>query len=262
MTFRQSFAWWSFTLGRTVEPVAFLCAAAAAGVEGVEMLPEALWPAARDLGLELVTMTPHESIAVGFNERAHHGLLTDHVRRGIDVAHRNGVHGLIVFAGNRDGRNDEDGIAATVDGLTPVAADAAGAGVVLLLELLNSTVDHPDYQCDRSAWGFEVVRRVDSPGLRVLYDAYHMQVMEGDLLRTMTNNLDLIGHVHTGGVPGRRDLDDRQEVNWRAIGGMLAYRGYDRWIGHEFIPRQDPIDALAHAYAELRAATPSEATTP
>ena len=246
---RQSFAWWSFTMGGDVEPAAFLRNAADAGVQGVEMLPQAYWPVARELGLALVTHTGHK-LEEGFNDPARHAALHEHVRREIDAAAEGGVEAVIVFAGNRFGGGDDDrAIAACVEGLAPVVAHASGAGVRLLIELLNSKVDHPGQQCDRTSFGAEIVRRVGSPNLKLLYDGYHMQLMEGDLSRTIKGNFDLIGHVHTAGAPGRRDLDDRQEINWRGIAGLLRHLGYDRWIGHEFIPRGEPIAALKTAVA-------------
>ncbi len=244
---RQSFAWWSFTHGRDVEPKAFLRAAAATGAAGVEMLPEPLWPLARDQGLAIVTATGH-ALEHGFNDPACHAALREEVCRKIDVAAAGGGEAVIVFAGSRFGDGaDGPAITACVDGLGPVVSHAAQAGVRLLLELLNSKVDHPGHQCDRTAFGAEIVRQVNSPTLRLLYDGYHMQMMEGDLSRTIKSHFDLIGHVHTAGAPGRRDLDDRQEINWRAIAGLLRHLGYERWVGHEFVPRGDPIAALRQA---------------
>ncbi len=254
MSFHQSFAWWSLTLGREgVDPPAFLREAAAEGVDGVEMLPPELWPAARDAGLELVTLTGHD-LRTGFNDVANHARLFDKVRGAVDVAAANGVHSVIVFGGDRYGADDAAAIDRCVEGLAPLAGYADAAQVRLLLEPLNSKVDHQGHQCDNSHFGFEVARRVGSPALRVLYDAYHMQIMEGDLLRTIKANAGYIGHVHTGGPPGRRELDDRQEVNWRAVGGQLRAVGYSDWVGHEFIPRGDPIEGLHHAVRQLSAA--------
>lgn len=249
---RQSFAWWSFSIGRQIEPERLLREAAAAGADGVEMLPEALWPVARDLGLSLVTLTGH-ALDAGFNDPARHGALQDEVRRNVDAAAAGGVEAVIVFSGARIGDGaDAPAIDACVDGLGPVAEHAGKAGVRLLMELLNSKVDHPGHQCDRTAFGAAVVRRLESPSLRLLYDGYHMQLMEGDLIRTIRANFDLIGHVHTGGAPGRHDLDDTQEINWRAIGGMLRRLGYEGWVGHEFMPRREPIAALRQAMGLFR----------
>lgn len=246
---RQSFAWWSFTAGREVEPAAFLRQAAAAGAKGVEMLPQDLWPLAHEAGLSIVTETGHK-LEEGFNDPARHTALQDEIRRKIDAAAEGGVDAVIVFAGNRFGDGDDGrAIEACATGLAPLATHATDAGVRLLMELLNSKVDHPGQQCDRTAFGAEVVRRVGSPTLKLLYDGYHMQLMEGDLSRTIKANFDLIGHVHTAGAPGRRDLDDRQEINWRGVAALLNHLGYDQWVGHEFIPRGEPIAALRQAIA-------------
>jgi len=245
---RQSFAWWSFALGRDERDAApLLEAAASIGYGGVEMLPESLWPPARDAGLALVTESGH-AIDTGFNDPANHAALHDEVRRAIDRAAAAGIEHVIVFAGRRDGRTDADGVRACIDGLGPVTAHAHETGVGVLLEILNSKVDHPDHHCDRSAFAFEVVDGVGSPALRVLFDAYHVQLMEGDLSRTIKAGIERIGHVHTAGVPGRRDLDDRQEIHWPGIAGLLRHLGYDGWIGHELIPRADPVAALRQAY--------------
>lgn len=244
---RQSFAWWSFTHGRDIEPEAFLRHAAAAGASGVEMLPEPLWPLARKHGLDLVTVSGH-TLERGFNDPAHHTALAQEVRQKIDLAAEARIDAVIVFAGTRLGDGtDGPAIRACVEGLGPVVEYARQAGVRLLLELLNSKVDHPGHQCDRTAFGAEIVRQIDSPALRLLYDVYHMQLMEGDLSRTIKAHFDLIGHFHTGGAPGRSNLDDRQEVNWRAIAGLLRHLGYAHWVGHEFVPRGDPIAALQQA---------------
>ncbi len=144
-----------------------------------------------------------------------------------------------------------DALSARVVALETAVAHAEAAGVRLLMELLNSKVDHPGHQCDRTAFGAAVVRGVGSPVLRLLYDGYHMQLMEGDLSRTIQANFDLIGHVHTAGAPGRRDLDDRQEINWPAIAGLLRHLGYQQWVGHEFVPRGEPIPALRTAISQF-----------
>lgn len=248
---RQSFAWWSFTLGRDIEPATLLREAAAAGAQGVEMLPEPLWPVARDAGLSIVTLTGH-TLERGFNDRSLHAALADEVRRNIDTAAAGGCESVIVFSGDRIGDGaDAPAIAACIEGLAPVVAHAEAAGVRLLMELLNSKVDHPGHQCDRTAFGAAVVRGVGSPALRLLYDGYHMQLMEGDLMRTIRANIDLIGHVHTAGAPGRRDLDDRQEINWPAIAGLLRHLDYRRWVGHEFVPRGEPVPALRAAISQF-----------
>jgi len=249
---RQAFAWWSFAHGREPEDAErLLHAAAAIGYAGVEMLPEPLWGAAADAGLALVTLTGHD-LDVGFNDPANHPAVSRAVTNVVDSAARAQVPFVIVFSGKRGVADDAAAIGHCVAGLAPVAAYAHSQRVTLLLETLNSRIDHPGAQCDRSAWGLDVVRGVNSSALRLLYDCYHMQIMEGDLLRTLKANLEWIGHIHTGGVPGRRDLDDRQEVNWRAIAQLLRREDYAGWVGHEFIPRGDPVAALQQAYDHFR----------
>jgi hydroxypyruvate isomerase len=247
MTLKQSFAWWSFEEAGHHNPE-LLDVAAEIGLSGVDFLPPQLWPRARALGLELVVIDGHEPIEVGFNDPAQHGLLRDHVRRALDIAVREGVRNLAVMGGDYRGARDDEAIAACVAGLTPLAREAADAGIGLLLEPLNTKVDHPGHQCSSTAWGKKVIDGVCSPVLRLLYDAYHMQIMEGDLLRTIDANIGRIGHVHTAGVPGRHELDQRQEVNWAAIATRLGEHGYDGYVGHEFIPLGDPAAALRHAF--------------
>jgi hydroxypyruvate isomerase len=245
---RQAFAWWSFAYGREpTEAEALLRAAADIGFDGVEMLPEPLWRAAADAGLEVVTQTGHD-LDVGFNDPSNHAGVSQTVSNMIDAASAGNVPYVIVFSGKRGEAPDAAAVGHCAAGLTPLAEYARSQGVTLLLETLNSKVDHPGAQCDHSAWGFDVVKRVGSPNLRLLYDCYHMQIMEGDLMRTLKTNLEWIGHIHTGGVPGRRDLDDRQEVNWRAIAELLKRQQFAGWVGHEFIPRADPRAALEQAY--------------
>jgi hydroxypyruvate isomerase len=128
-----------------------------------------------------------------------------------------------------------------------VKAIAEQHNVTICLELLNSKVDHKDYQCDHTTWGAEVVKRVNSPKVKLLYDIYHMQIMEGDVIRTIRENIKWIGHFHTGGVPGRNELDDRQELNWPAIMRAIADTGYTGYVAHEFVPTRDPLKSLAEA---------------
>ena len=160
-----------------------------------------------------------------------------------------GLRALICFSGNHiAGMSNEEAIANTVAGLRRVAPYAEDNGIVINLELLNSKVDHPNYQCDNSAWGLEVQREVGSPNVKLLFDIYHMQIMEGDVLRTITANLDAIGHLHTAGNPGRNELDDFQELNYRGICRVISDAGYDGYIGHEFRPRGDLVGGLRQAF--------------
>ena len=135
------------------------------------------------------------------------------------------------------------------DGLRRVAPYAEKRGVNLNIELLNSKIDHPGYQCDHSAWGVAVCERVNSPRVKLLFDIYHMQIMEGDVIRNIRENIGWIGHFHTAGNPGRRDMDDDQELNYAGICRAIAASGYDGYVGHEFQPKGDVLEALRRAFA-------------
>jgi hydroxypyruvate isomerase len=143
----------------------------------------------------------------------------------------------------------EEGIANSVTCLRQVARVAEAEGVTVCVELLNSKVDHKDYIGDHTAYGVEIVRRVGSPRVKLLYDIYHMQIMEGDVIRTIRDNWDFIGHFHTGGVPGRHELDDTQELQWASIARAIADKGYAGYFAHEFIPTRDPLTSLREAVA-------------
>lgn len=208
-----------------------------------------LCQAAADHGLRVVSMAGHTWRAGGLNDAAKHDKIEEEMHEAIDAAAAHGLTGLICMSGNRiPGMSEEEAIANTAEGLRRAAPHAEAASVNLNLELLNSKIDHPGYQCDSSAWGLEVVRRVDSPNVKLLFDIYHMQIMEGDVIRTMTEQLHAIGHIHTAGNPGRHELDDSQELNYRGICRALRAAGYAGYVGHEFRPRGDVVAALRQAF--------------
>ena len=162
-----------------------------------------------------------------------------------------GIPALICFSGERAGLDDQAGLEATVEGLQRMAGAAEAAGVTLVLELLNSKRDHPDYQCDRAAWGAEVCRQVNSPRVKLLYDIYHAQIMEGDIIETIHAHREHFGHYHTAGCPGRHELDSRQELHYPAILAAIRQSGYTGWIGHEFLPTGDPLSGMRQAFGLL-----------
>jgi len=204
---------------------------------------------ARDHDLVIATMSGHDSLAVGLNDPSQHDRIEAELHASIDVAAEAGIPGLICFSGNRRaGVSEEASIAATVEGLRRVAPYAEAQGVNLNMELLNSKVNHPGYECDHSAWGLEVCRRVNSPNVKLLYDIYHMQIMEGDIIRTVTESIQWIGHFHTAGVPGRHDFDDAQELNYRGICRAISASGYDLYVGHEYKPKDDVYASLRRAF--------------
>jgi len=237
-----------------------LCARAAAiGYAGIELWwPEddfeELTAAANQHGLAIASMCGHHWRQGGLNDRTQHDRIESELRASIEQARANQIPGLICFSGNRiDGQPEREAIETVAEGLHRVIPAAEKTGVNLNLELLNSKIDHAGYQCDHTAWGAAVCQQVASPRAKLLYDIYHMQIMEGDVIRTMTDHLDVIGHVHTAGVPGRRDLDDEQELNYPAICRALADAGYAGFVGHEFKPKGDLLDGLSAGFKTCHA---------
>ena len=205
---------------------------------------------AKKNGLVVAIMTGHDSLETGLNDSSQHDRIEFELKESIDIAVLCNIPGLICFSGNRmDGLSDEEGIAVTAKGLRRIAPYAEKKGVNLNLELLNSKIDHPGYQCDRSSWGVEVCEKVNSPRVKLLYDIYHMQIMEGDVIRTICKNIQWIGHFHTAGVPGRNDIDETQELNYTAICRAIAATGYNLFLAHEFLPRKEVLEALKKAYS-------------
>jgi hydroxypyruvate isomerase len=250
---RQSFAWWSFS-NRGVEPDALLKGAARLGYEGVDLLDEKFWPAARDHGLTVTGINGHKSIEDGLNRSENAARIERELRDNIAKAHEWNIPALICFSGNRHGASDEAGLDACARTLARIAPEAAAAGVTLAVELLNSKVDHKGYQCDHTAWGVELCRRVDSPAVKLLYDIYHMQIMEGDIIRTIEANHGYFAYYHTAGNPGRGQPDATQEIFYPAIYRAIAATGYAGLVSHEFFPAGDPLEALRRAFDEMRIA--------
>ncbi len=245
--FKQSFAWWCFAR-RGISPEHLIRATADIGYEAAELVSQEHWPLLKAYGLNIAAMQGHQSIEQGLNRREHHERIEKELRANIVVAEQWGIPNIIVFSGNRGGLDDRTGAEITAEGLRRVARFAEDAGVTLVLELLNSKVDHRDYQADRTAWGVEVCKRVGSPRVKLLYDIYHMQIMEGDIIRTIQMYSDYFSHYHTAGNPGRHELDARQELNYAAILRTLRDIEYGGYVGHEFLPTSDPIAALKQAF--------------
>ena len=200
--------------------------------------------------LDVASMIGHTSLPDGLNKRSNHDRIEDELKTSVDIAVKHGIPGLICFSGNRQPYQSElEAIEAVADGLRRVAPYAEQRGVNLNLELLNSKVNHPGYQCDHTAWGVAVCERVRSPRVKLLYDIYHMQIMEGDVIRTIRENIHWIGHFHTAGNPGRNDMDDTQEMNYTGICKAIAATNYDLYVGHEFKPKGDPIESLRQTFA-------------
>jgi hydroxypyruvate isomerase len=226
-----------------------LCAfAAKIGLLGVDLLDPPDYEVPRRYGL-ICTMgyAGGGEIAEALNRPEHHAAIEAGFRRNIPLAAKAGIPNVITFSGNRKGMSDEEGARNTVVGLNRVKKIAEDHGVTICLELLNSRVTHPDYMADHTAWGVRVMQEVNSPNVKLLYDVYHMQIMEGDLIATIRSNIAWIGHFHTGGVPGRHELDDTQEVQWDGVMRGIAEAGYRGYIAHEFVPMRDPLTSLREA---------------
>jgi hydroxypyruvate isomerase len=187
------------------------------------------------------------TIKDGLNDPANHAKIETALRQTLPLAVKSGVPNLITFSGNRNGMSDEEGAKNTIIGLNRIKRMMEDAGVTLCMELLNSKVNHKDYMADHTAWGVQVLKEVNSPNVKLLYDIYHMQIMEGDLIATIQKNIDYIGHFHTGGVPGRNDLNDMQEVQWDGVMRGIAATSFKGYVAHEFTPLGDPRAALLQA---------------
>jgi hydroxypyruvate isomerase len=217
------------------------------GLTGIDLIDHTQWPTVQKYGL-IPTMAPGAGkIPDGWNRKENHERLEKEMRENIELAAAAKVPNVITFSGNRRGQPDEEGKENCIIGLNRVKKIAEDKGVTICLELLNSKIDHHDYQCDHSAWGIAVMKGVDSPRVKLLYDIYHMQIMEGDIIRTIRENIQYFGHFHTGGVPGRHELDDTQELQWRTVAKAIADLNFEGYFAHEFIPTRDPMTSLAEA---------------
>ena len=230
-------------------PIDDLCEAAKAiGYRSIELLSENDWPVPARHGLVCAMANGFGTIPVGFNRVDNHDKLVADGTRMIPLAAVAGIPNIVCFSGNRGGISDADGIANCIAGLKRLTPLAEQHGVTLCLELLNSKVDHKDYHADHTAWAVQVVQGVNSPRLKLLYDIYHMQIMEGDVIATIRANIQHIAHFHTGGVPGRNEIDDTQELNYRRVMQAIADLGFTGYVAQEFVPRRDPLTSMRQAF--------------
>ena len=244
---KQSVSRWCY--GRI--PLDDLCEAAKSfGYSSVELLSEPDWETPKKHGLQCAMANGFGSIPVGFNRLDNHDKLVADAERMLPLVAAAGIPNIVVFSGNRAGMSDREGIANCITGLKRVAPTAEKHGVTLCLEMLNSKVDHKDYHADHTAWAVEVVKGVASPRLKLLYDIYHMQIMEGDVVATIRANSQHIAHYHTGGVPGRAEIDETQELNYRRVMQAIADTGggFTGFVGQEFVPKRDPLTSLKQAF--------------
>lgn len=242
---KQSVSRWCY---KAIPSRDFYRAVADMGLPAVDLLEEAEWPIVREYGLVCsMGYGGGGSIPDGLNVKGNHDAIVGGLTASIPRAARLGVPNLITFFGNRRGMSEAEALANCVLCLNRLKQPAEEHGVTICIELLNSKVDHKDYQGDRSSFGLEVVKAVGSPRVKLLYDVYHMQIMEGDVIRTIRTNHEWIAHYHTGGVPGRHELDATQELNWRTVCAAIADTGFQGYLAHEFVPTRDPLTSLREA---------------
>ncbi len=230
-------------------PLDDLCRAAQAmHIEGIDLLDEKDWATPAKYRMVCSMANGFGTIPKGFNRPDLHDQLVAAGSAMIPKAAAAGVERIVCFSGNREGMSDGEGIANCITGLKRLAPLAEKHGVTLCLELLNSKVDHADYHADHTDWGVQVIKGVNSPRVRLLYDIYHMQVMEGNVIATIKANAPYIAHFHTGGVPGRNDIDDTQELNYRLVAETIANLGFQGFFSHEFVPKlTPPLQSLRNA---------------
>jgi hydroxypyruvate isomerase len=217
------------------------------GYQSVELLSPAEYLQIKPLGLTCA-MIGGASIADGLNRKENHPRIERELRERIDFAATEKLPNVICMSGNRRGMGDDEGLKNCALGLKRVLKLAESKGVNLVMEGLNSKVDHKDYMYDKTKWGIDLCKAVGSPRFKLLYDIYHMQIMEGDVIRTIRGAKDFIAHYHTGGNPGRNEIDETQELNYPAIVRAIVATGYTGYLGQEFIPRRAPLTSLAQGF--------------
>ncbi len=217
------------------------------GLHGIDLIrPGPDWDTLKAHGL-ICSMVPSHSLTRGLNAKANHEECLAAIRQSVEAAAAAGFPNVICFSGNRNGISDEEGLENCTVALKQVVGFAEQKHVTLCMELLNSKRNHKDYQCDHTAWGVELCKRVGSPNFKLLYDIYHMQIMEGDIIATIRESLPFIGHIHTAGVPGRNEIDENQELYYPAIMRAIADAGFTGFVAHEYSPKGDPVASLEKA---------------
>ena len=223
------------------------------GYKSIELLGAKDILAVKKFGLGCAIMSSAGSIVDGLNRKENHDAILKQLRDNIDFAAAEGVANVLVMSGNRTDKSgktvaDQEGLANCALALKKIVGHAEEKKITVCMEGLNSKVNHKDYMYDKTAWGVELCQKVGSPRFKLLYDIYHMQIMEGDVIATIKANKEYIGHYHTGGVPGRAEIDETQELNYPAIIKAILETGYTGHVGQEFIPRRDPLASLAQGF--------------
>jgi hydroxypyruvate isomerase len=229
-----------------------LCRAAKEiGIQSIDLLGPEDWKTVQDFGLTCAMASgAGMGIEKGFNREDYHDQLVESYEKLIPLAAEAGLPNVICFSGNRNGLDDEEGIEICARGLKRLMKLAEQKKVNVVMELLNSRVDHKDYQCDHTEWGVKLCKKIGSDRFKLLYDVYHMQIMEGDLIATIKRNAEFIAHYHTGGVPGRHEIDARQEIHYPAVMKAIVETGFEGFVAQEFVPTgSDPLKSLREAIA-------------
>jgi len=240
---KQSVCKWCYK-GMSLEEMA--TTATGLGLIGIDLLGPDDFPTLKKHGL-VCTMVGSHPLPNGLCDPQYHEMALEKINDAIEATAKEGWRNVICFSGNARGIDRETGMKNCVEALKKIVPVAEKNNVILNMELLNSKVNHPDYMCDNSTWGVELVKRVGSDNFKLLYDIYHMQIMEGDIIRTIQDHHDAFGHYHTGGNPGRNELDENQELLYPPIARAIAETGFDGYLAHEFIPKGDPVAGLTDA---------------
>ncbi len=242
---KQSVSYWCFGKIPLEE---FSKEAKAMGLVGIDLLDPKDWPVVNANVLIATMANGPSGITRGWNDPKNHDKLVEKAEVRLQEVADAGLPNMIVLSGNRRGMADDEGLKNCAKGLKRIMKQAEKLGVNVVMELLNSKRDHKDYMCDHTAWGVNLAQEIGSDRFKLLYDIYHMQIMEGDVIQTLLDNLKYIGHIHTGGVPGRNEIDDTQELNYRRICQAIADAGFQGFVAHEFVPkRDDPLASLRQA---------------
>jgi hydroxypyruvate isomerase len=243
---KQSVSYWCYQ--KNFKLPEFARAVADMGLTAIDLLQPNEWEVVRQYGL-ICSMGYADAAKIpdGLNNKANHDAIVKGLEKAIPLAEKMSVPNIIAFFGNRRGMSDAEALENCVTGLNRAKKVAEDHGVTVCVELLNSKVDHKDYQGDHTAFGIQVIKAVGSPRVKLLYDIYHMQIMEGDVIRTVRDNHEYIAHYHTGGVPGRHEIDDTQELNWPTVCKAIADTGFKGYVAHEFVPTRDPLKSLREA---------------
>ncbi|MCX7699956.1 MAG: TIM barrel protein [Gemmataceae bacterium] len=243
--FKQSLCRWCYgriDLDKLAEEAARI------GYRSIELLGPDEIRRVKKHGLTCAVMRCQSGIVNGLNRVENHEKILKELREDIDFAAAEGIPNVLTMSGNRAGMDDEQGLKNCAAALKQIVGYAEEKKVTILMEGLNSKIDHKDYMYDKTDWGVRLCQAVGSPRFKLLYDIYHMQIMEGDVIRTIRTHIQHIGHFHTGGNPGRNEIDESQELNYPAIMRAIAATGFDGYVGQEFIPTRDPFASLAQAY--------------